>query len=295
MKKVGVLRGGKHDYENSIQKGGEIISHVFEKLSDKYKVLDIFVDKNNVWHFGGKQIQPAELMHKVDVVWNVSHPSFSNVLQSFSIPVVGHENFSNFIGESRVLLEEHMKKVDVKMPRHFIIPPYQKDFDGEEYKFIIKKAKEVHQKFSAPWIVRSFINNSNIGIHVAETFPELEKAIQDCVAHGASILVEELISGKNAFMHTVSDFRNEDVYSFPAGNFSKEEKDKLVSLAKDLHKHLHVKHYLKSNFVLHPKRGIFLTSVEFSPDLKDNSHFHKACNSVGASSHDVISHILESF
>lgn len=301
MKKVGVLRGGKYDYENSIQKGGEIISHVFDKLSDKYKVLDIFVDKDNIWHFNGKQIQPAELMHKVDVVWNVSHPGFSNVLQSFSIPVVGHENFSNFIGESRNLLEEHMKKVDVKMPRHFIIPPYQKDFDGEEYKFIIKKAKEVHQKFSAPWIVRSFINNSSVGIHVAETFPELEKAIQDCVNHGASILVEELISGKNAFMHTVSGFRNEDVYSFPCltagrllANFSKDEKEKLVNLSKDLHKHLHTAHYLKSNFVLHPKRGIFLTSVEFSPDLKDNSHFHKTCESVGTKSQDVVKHVLDS-
>jgi len=295
MKKVGVIRGGKYDYENSLKKGGELISHIVENLSDKWKVVDIFIDKNNIWHLSGKQIQPADLIHKVDVVWNVAHPSFSNVIQSFSIPCIGSECFSKIINESRSLLEEHMKKVGVKMPRHFIIPPYQEDFDGEEYKYILKKSKEVFEKFSSPWIVRSFVNDFSMGIHVAETFPELEKAITDGVAHGASILVEELISGKNAFMHTVSNFRDEDIYSFPTGNFSKEEKDKLNIISKDLHKHFNSSSYLKSNFVLHPKRGIFLTSVEFHPILKKGSHFDKTCQSVGTKTYTVVESILNSF
>jgi D-alanine-D-alanine ligase-like ATP-grasp enzyme len=294
MKRVGILRGGKNDYENSIEKGGELISHIVENLSDRWKVVDIFIDKDGNWHLSGKQIQPADLIHKVDVVWNVAHPSFSNVIQSFSIPCIGSNFFSSYVEKNRPVLEEHMKKIGVKMPRHFIIPPYQKDFDGEEYKFIIKKAKEVHQKFSAPWIVRSFVNNSSMGIHVAETFPKLVEAIEDGVNHDASILVEELISGKNAFMHTVSNFRDEDVYAFPAGNFSDIEKDKLIYWSKELHKHLGSFHYLKSNFVLHPKKGIFLTSVEFSPNLKQDSHFNKVCKSVGAETHNVVESILNS-
>jgi len=304
-KRVGILRGGQHDYENSLQKGGELILHITDKLGDKWQVFDIFIDKNNIWHLAGKEIKPALLMHKVDVVWNLAHPSFSNVLQSFSIPVIGHENFSNFIGESRALLEEHMKQIGVKMPKHLIIPVYQKDFDarpdernhpfgrGEEYKFVIKKAKEVHEKFSAPWIVQSLNKNSNMGIHVAETFPELERAIEDMVNHGESILVEEFISGKNAEMHSVSNFRGEDIYTFPAGNFSKEEKEKLTYLAEDLHKLFHIKSYLNSQFVLHPKKGIYLTSVNFCPDLKNDSTFNESCISVGAKMHHVVEHMLE--
>ncbi|MFH1608569.1 MAG: hypothetical protein ABH951_00930, partial [Patescibacteria group bacterium] len=81
---------------------------------------------------------------------------------------------------------------------------------------------------------------------------------------------------------------------FPAGNFSKIEKEKLNNLAKDLHRHIHAFSYLKSNFVLNFKKGIFLTSLEFSPDLKKDSHFDKICESVGAKSHDVVAHMLDS-
>ena len=71
LKRVGVLRGGegKH-YTSSLQKGGEIISHIFESLSDKYKVFDILIDKDNKWHLNGVPIVPADLLHRVDVVWN---------------------------------------------------------------------------------------------------------------------------------------------------------------------------------------------------------------------------------
>jgi len=294
MKRVGILRGGEKDYENSLEKGGELISHIVENLSDRWKVIDIFIDKDGIWYIAGKKFQPLDLIDKVDVVWNATHPSYSNVLKIFSILFIGFDFFSFDVSKSRTLLEEHMKKIGVKMPRHFIIPPYQKDFDGPLEKYIIKKAKEVHQKFSAPWIVRSFVNNSSMGIHVAETFPKLVEALEDGVNHDASILVEELISGKNAFMHTVSNFRDENIYAFPAGNFSDIEKEKLINLAKDLHKNFGVFHYLKSNFVLHPRKGIFLTSVEFSPDFKQGSHFHKVCESVGTKTHNVIESILNS-
>lgn len=294
IKRVGILRGGVGDYyENSLVKGGEIISHLLENLSDRYKPVDILIDKDGVWHIGGLPIQPADLMHRVDVIWNASHPSFSNIFENLSIPNIGTPAFSKAVGDSREILQEHMKKIGVQMPRHLIIPPFQKDFDEIEYKYIIKKSKEVFEKFPSPWIVKSFTNDSRMGVHVAETFQELVKAIEDGVNLGESILVEELISGKNAFMHTVSNFRGQDIYAFPAGNFSKSEKEKLIAMAKNIHNHIGASHYLKSNFVLNPKKGIFLTSVEFFPDLKKDSHFHKMCESVGAKTHNVIEHILD--
>jgi len=244
-------------------------------------------------------------MHRVDIVWNVSHPSFSNIFENLSIPNIGTPAFSKAVGESREILQEHMKKIGVQMPRHFILPVYQKDFDGPRNEYALKKAKEVFEKFSSPWIVRSLTPDLNAGVHVAKTFPELTDAIEDISKHQESILVEELISGKNAFMHTVSNFRGEDIYAFPArsgsetlqgrmtGNFSKSEKEKLIAMAKNIHSHIGASHYLKSNFVLNPKKGIYLTSVEFSPDLKKGSHFNQNCESVGAKMHHVTEHILD--
>ena len=297
-KRVGVLRGGEgRHYSPSIRKGGEIISHISENLSDKYKVYDILVDKNGVWHINGVPTMPAELIHKVDVIWNTSHPSFSVALDNLAIPNVGHGFFSSTLESSSEMLREHMKQIDVEMPRSIILPVYQKDFDGPRERYAIKKAKEIHEKFPAPWIVKSFTPESNMGIHLAKTFNELVGAIEDGVQHGQSILVEEFISGKVASFHSVPMFRGEDIYTFPLGNayghFSPEEKEKLASLAKNLHRHIGAEHYLKSDFILTPKGKVYLLQIDGMPDLSPDSHFSQVCISVGAQAHHVVDHILK--
>ncbi|HPS21759.1 MAG TPA: hypothetical protein PLO44_03070 [Candidatus Paceibacterota bacterium] len=294
-KRVGILRGGEHDYENSLAKGGELILHITEKLGDKWQVFDIFIDKDNVWHLTGKEIKPADLMHKVDVVWNVSLPSYTNVLQSFAIPYVGADVFHNTVIQNRAMLEEHMKKVGIKMPRHLVIPIYQKDFDGEKETFILKKAKEVHEKFAAPWIVKSFAQHSDMGIHIAKTFPELIESIADCINHGESILVEEFISGKNISTHSVAGFRNQDTYVFPnIENISKIEKENIMKAAEQLHKHFNNPKYLRSEFVLDLRGKVFLKNIQFNPELNKDSHFCQTCNYVGANPQDVVACILDS-
>jgi D-alanine-D-alanine ligase-like ATP-grasp enzyme len=296
-KRVGVLRGGiAEDYMPSLRRGGEIISHIMENLGEKYKVVDILVDRDGVWHLGGVPVLSSDLVHKVDVVWNATHPSFSNILQSMGIPYVGHGTFAHTLERSKEMLREHMAQIGVGMPRHIVIPVYQRDFDGPREKYAIKKAKEVHEKFGAPWIVTSYTTDANMGIHLAKTFPELVGAIEDGTKHEKSILVEEFISGKVAAVHSVPHFRGEEVYTFPLGNtfgrFSSEEKDKISNLAKDLHRHLGANHYLQLNFVMTPRGKVYLTHFESTPDFKPGSHLTEVCESVGAKMHHVVEHIL---
>ena len=305
MKKVvGILRGGTwENYEKSLSEGGKIISHIFENLFNKWKPVDILVDKNGNWHLAGLPIKPAQLMNKVDVVWNMSHPSYSKTLLDFSIPNIETNLFSKTL-VSREMLREHMKKIGINMPRGFVIPVYQKDFDGPVEEYAIKKAKEVFEKFASPWIVKPLVEDLNIGIHIAKNFPELIGAIVDCVEHQKSILVEEFIFGKNASVHSVAGFRGENAYSFPPienrdgviispGKFSFTEKEKLMNLVKKIYHHINTSQYLKSDFVLHPSGGIYLTHIEFSPNLDPDSCFHKSCESVGTEAHNIIEHILE--
>ena len=298
IKRVGILRGGagKH-YATSLQKGGEIISHIFEKLSHKYKPVDIFIDKNHIWHCGGVPINPGDLMNKIDIAWNVAHPSLSSILDSLSIPHISTPAFSSTLENSRDLLQEHIKEIGLQMPRSIVLPVYQKDFDDPRERYAIKKAKEVFEKFSSPWIVKSFTKDSNMAIHLAKTFPELVNAIEDGAKHEKSILVEEFIAGKVASVHTIPMYRGEDIYTFPLGNsfgnFSAGEKEILAHVAKDLHKHIGAKHYLKSDFVLNSHGRVYLLQIESIPDLKPNSHFSQVCESVGAKMHHGVEHILE--
>ena len=297
IKRVGVLRGGagKH-YASSLRKGGEIIFYISENLGDKYKPVDILIDKNYIWHCGGVPINPSDLASRIDIAWNTTHPSLSNILDSLSIPNIGASAFSFTLENSRDMLREHIKNIGIEMPRSIILPVYQQDFDGPIEKYPIKKAKEVFEKFSSPWIVKSFTEDANMAIHLAKTFPELVRAIEDGVKHDKSILVEEFIAGKVASVHSVPMFRGEEIYIFPLGNafggFSAEEKENLATLAKDLYRHIGAKHYLKSDFVLNPRGQVYLLQIEGNPDLKTDSHFSQVCESVGAKPHHIIEHIL---
>ncbi len=294
-KRIGIIRGGGGEYyASSLKSGGDIILHIVENLGEKYKPVDILIDKDCIWHVNGLPINPGDLISKVDLVWNTSHPSFSNIIESLSIPHIGT---SPFLSGSRDFLREHIKKIGMTIPRHILFSVYQKDFDGDRNKYAIKKAKVVFEKFGSPWIVRSLTNDSNMGIHLAQTFNELVRAIEDGVKHETSIVVEEFIPGKVASLHSVPNFRGQDFYIFPPvnvfGNFSSEEKEKLFIAVKNLHNHIGAKHYLKSDFLLNSRGKIYLLDFKSTPNLKSSSHFSQACESVGAKMHHVVEHILE--
>lgn len=308
-KRVGVLRGGTgNNYRSSLLKGGNIIAHIAENLGDKYKIVDILIDKNGVWHLGGLPIDPPELTHKIDLAWNVADPNFSIILDHFSIPNVSNSSFFSSLENNNDLLRNSMKNAGVVMPRSVVLPLYQEDFDaslpsqvgswqGSRERYAIKKAKEIHEKFGAPWIVKSFTPDRNMAIHVAKTFGELVGAIEDGVKHEKSVLVEELILGKVATLHSMPDFRSEKIYTFPFGkfasSFSSSEKEELTSFVRDLYKNIGAKHYLKADFVLSPTRGICLLGIDGTPDFRVNSHFNEACESAGVKTHNIIEHILE--
>ncbi len=304
IKRVGILRGGNgSNYHASLKHGGDIILQIQENLSNKYKPVDILIDKEGIWHVGGLPIHAEDLPSKIDLAWNTAHPSFSNDLNNLFIPHVKNGAFASTLKDSKDMLKEHMKSMGVSMPRSILIPFYQEDFDGDRERFAIKKAKEVHEKFGAPWIVKSFTPDKSMGIHLAKTFDQLVGAIEDGVNHNQSILVEEFISGKIASMHSMRGFREyvprikSGIYIFPMGNsygeFSEEEKFNLSSLVREIYEHIGANHYLKTDFVMNPRGKVYLLNIELDPDLRSESHFVQVCDLAGVKPHHVVEHILE--
>lgn len=301
--RVGVLRGGVgENYEKSIKEGGEVLSFLTDYLGHKYKIHDIFIDTDGVWHFSGLPILPGELINKIDVVWNTTHPTNANILKSVSMPAVSSSQFSHALLNNPSLLKEHMQSVDVPMARSIVFPVYQEDFDGPVEKYINTKAREVWQKFSPPWIVKPFSPNANIGVRVAKTFPELVEAVNDLVASGESILVEELIYGKEARVHAVPGFRGEEIYVLPPaevtgdtvrlGSFKQTEKEKLLNFAKKICKHIGATHYIDSAIVMTPKGKIYLKKISLAPDLNQDSCLHRSLEYLGVGREEVLEHML---
>jgi D-alanine-D-alanine ligase-like ATP-grasp enzyme len=294
IKIVGIVRGGSDEnYKKSLHLGGQVFSCINENLSSQWKPIDILIDKEEVWHHRGLPTKLPELINKVDLLWNFAHPKYFSLLENLSIPNINFSVFSKIIIEDKNKLKEHIQNIDIQIPRHMIFSAYSKDLDGPKEKYILKKAQEVLNKFPAPWIVKTFIPESNTNIFLVKTFPELINTLRDVFNSNKSVLIEEFIPGKIIPVHLLSGFRSKDVYIFPLGRFLEKEKKEIEEKALRIFKHLQEKNYLRADFLLSSKNKIYLINLEFSPDLSENSYFLKACEDVGARASDVINHILE--
>lgn len=290
--KIGIIRGGEENYDDSLTRGSKVILHVLEKMPD-YKLYDIFLDKENTWHLNGLPTSPMNVSREVDVAYNVGHPSFGKILENFGGRVVQPSSLAFGLVQNRPLLQNYLKQLGVKMPRTVLLPAYQEDIDGNIDRYTIKKAREVFEKFGAPYIVRALNHSKLVGIHVARTYPELIDSIYDVLSHGESVLVEELIGGKVVSAHTLRDFKGNKIYAMPMPGYKHKEKEDILNLAKKLHEQLDAGPYLKSDFVIHPKRGVFCVNLDLHPNIEEESAFCRNCRDTGLNPNDILKHFFK--
>jgi D-alanine-D-alanine ligase len=327
MIKVGVVRGGiSGEHEVSLLSGACVLSHLrSERMNNKYHAIDIFIDKDGIWHINGLPTSMDKIAHKVDVVFNALHGDYGEdgkiqqELEQWGIPYTGSGPLSSAIGYNKFLSKQEFAKLGIKTPRHILFPAYQEDFDGEKEEYSLKKAKEVWERFAPPWIVKPLTGGSSMGVHVCKTFESLVNAFKVGVNEKVSVLVEEFINGKEATVGVINDFRGQDIYALPPieiripktsaffdneikyngqsqeicpGNFSDGEKRELEKLASLIHHGLDLKHYSRSDFIVHPRKGIYALEVNTLPGLTGESLMPKALNAVGSSLPDFIEHII---
>jgi len=327
MIKVGVVRGGiSGEYEVSLKTGSNVLSHLRgDKLNQTYKVIDILIDKNGVWHINGKPVSTSDVFHSVDVVFNALHGDFGEdgrvqqMLDQWKIPYTGSGAFASALGYNKVLSKEQFTRLGVKTPNHLIIPQYQEE-DGDLEIYAVRVAKQIHDKLTPPWIVKPLSGGSSVGMKMCRTYPDLINAFLEGVNKDVDVLIEEMIEGKEATVGVVNNFRDKAVYVLPPieiripksknffdyeakytgvseeicpGNFSREEKEELEKLAEIIHTGLNLDHYSRSDFIVHPKKGIYALEVNTLPGLTDESLVPKMLNAVGATVPEFIDHIIK--
>ena len=77
------------------------------------------------------------------------------------------------------------------------------------------------------------------------------------------------------------------------GNFTESEKKEIENMAIQAHKALGLSHYSRSDFIIHPKRGIFILESNTLPGLTEESLLPKALKAVGASVSHFLDHVIE--
>jgi len=352
MIKVGVIRGGiSGEYEVSLASGAQVLEHLrSDKMNKKYKPVDIFIDRDGIWHVNGIPTTMDKIIHKVDVIVNALHGDYGEdgkvqqLLEQWGIPYTGSGPFASAIGYNKLLTKQEFSKLGINTPKHILFPVYQEDFDpvrerpreasasvtsgrlfsngvdGPKDKYALKKAREVLERMPPPWIVKPLTGGSSMGMHICKTFQSLIDAFKDGVNGKVSVLVEEFIKGKEATVGVIDNFRGKNVYTLPPieiripktsaffdneikyngqsqeicpGNFTDEEKIELERLASLIHTGLDLSHYSRSDFIIHPKRGIFALEVNTLPGLTSESLMPKALSAVGSDLPEFIEHIIK--
>lgn len=327
MIKVGVIRGGiSGEYDVSLKTGSNVLAHLRgDKLNKIYKPIDILIDKEGVWHISGKPVAISDVFHSVDVIFNALHGDFGEdgkvqqILDQWKIPYTGSGAFASAMGYNKALAKEQFALLGVKSPRYLIVYAYEgHGLPTESY--AKKVAKKIHDTLPPAWILKPLSGGSSVGMRICKTYPELVNAFMEGINTNTDVLVEELIEGKEATVGVVNNFRGKSVYVLPSieiripktksffdfeakytgvseevcpGNFSREEKEELERLAQIIHTGLNLDHYSRSDFIIHPKKGIYALEVNTLPGLTSESLLPKMLHAVGSDVPTFIDHIIK--
>jgi len=315
--RVGVLRGGpSNEYEVSLKTGATVLKNL---SNEKYNPIDIFIDKKGIWHIGGKPLKPFDALKNVDVVFNALHGNFGedgklqHILENHHVKFTGSGSFASALGMNKVLAKEVFKKNKLKTPLSKTI---SKTVDSKLN--VNEIISQIIKSFPLPIVVKPVTSGSSVGISIVKDYGSLEEALKIAFEHSDAVLIEEFIQGKEATCGVIDGFRDQDCYALPPieirpysgkffdyeakykgksdeivlGNFSEIEKREIENLAILAHQALGLRHYSRSDFILHPKRGIFILESNSLPGLTEESLLPKALHSVGASLSHFLDHIV---
>ena len=318
--RVGVLRGGpSSEYEISLQTGGNVLKSLREKLSDKYHSRDILIDKKGNWHIDGMPTTPKELASRLDVAFNALHGAYGedgtvqHLFEVHGLPFTGSKSLPSAVGMNKVLARKVFEN-------HGIKTAIGKEILSDDIRAdVISVARELFRSFPIPAVIKPVSAGSSVGVSIVATQDELIEGLRKAAQHGPSVLIEEYIKGTEVTVGVIEGFRNQEIYTLPAveirpyspffdyqakyAGMSEEivparlphkTKEELAKMAKKAHQSLGLRHYSRSDFIIHPKRGIYILETNTLPGLTDESLVPKALRSVGSDTYELIDHLIQS-
>ena len=317
-KRIGVLRGGpSNEYEVSLQTGANVLSVLREKFDSVYEARDIFIDRKGKWHIDGIPAKPEEIIRKIDIAFNALHGTYGEdgKIQSFfeahSFPFTGSGALGSALGMNKALtkkvLQDHGLKV--ALSKTISSEDITKDVDA-----IVRL---LFTSFILPGVVKPNASGSSVGVSIVKDYSDLPKALNEAAKHSDTVLIEEFIPGIEATCGVIENFRGQALYALPPveirpktqffdyeakyqgkseeivpATFSDSNKKKIETMAREIHNALGLRHYSRSDFIIHPRRGIYVLEVNTLPGLTGESLIPKALRAIGSNVHELVAHLI---
>jgi D-alanine-D-alanine ligase len=311
--KVAVLRGGPGvESEVSMRSG----KNVLENLPEKYIPMDVFIAKDKSWYLDGVAIAPEKLFKNVDVVFNAMHGEYGEdgkvqqLMDQFGVKYTGSKALASALGMNKVLAKDIFIKAELKTPVYKVVKK------GDNLEGI---DAAIFKTCPMPAIVKPGGSGSSIGVSVVKTQKEIIPAIEKAFKYCDVIIVEEFIKGKEVTCGVLEKFRGEPIYSLLPleiatpkefeffgyeakysdcisticlANLSDKEKKEVQRVTSEAHRVLGLRHYSRADFIVSPKRGIYILEVNTLPGLTKNSLLPKSLEAVGCSFSYFLDHVI---
>jgi D-alanine-D-alanine ligase len=312
--RVAVLRGGpSSEYEVSLKTGETVLKH----LPSKYEGIDVFISKDGKWHVHGLEKNPADALKHVDVAFIALHGQFGEdgkvqrILEHLGVPFTGSESLPSAVAMNKHLTKNALKhlKDNIKMAAHKLFTREQIEEQGPY---------EIFRLIPHPSVVKPLSAGSSVGITIVKTFFDLESALKSALEHSDTVIIEEFIEGGEATCGVVDHFRGErhyplmpieilpssEFYDYDSkyvseetryvipGGFDEETKKLIQEAAQAVHRDLGLKHYSRSDFIVHPKRGVYFLEVNTLPGMTSHSLIPKSIEAVGSSLPEFLDHVI---
>ena len=310
--RVGILRGGpSNEYDVSLRTGDNVI----KSLPEKYLATDILISKEGEWHTGGFRREPVSVLSQVDVIFNALHGKYGEdgkvqkLLETYGVPFTGSASLPSSLAISKAASRKILSGYSIKFPVHIVLTHKDNTF---------RRLSEVFRSFLLPSVIKPVSSGSSLGVSLATDLQSFLKGVEVAFRHSPNVIVEEYLKGREATCGVLESEVKGGFYSLPPveiivppgslfslelkygggakeicpGRFDNEEKEQIQDLAIAVHRALGLRHYSHSDFIIVPRRGIYLLEVNALPGLTEASLFPKALSAASLSMGDFLDHTL---
>ena len=311
--KVAVLRGGpSSEYDVSLKTGKSVL----DNLPSEYLPTDVFISKKGEWLVDGISVDPQRIFQANDVIFNALHGEYGEdgKLQRFldhsQVKYTGSGALASALAMNKVMAKEIFISAGLKTPVFKVIKKGEITHDI---------AHRIFTTFPMPAVIKPNGSGSSVGVSLVGKISEIVPAIDKALKHADTVIIEEFISGREATCGVIEKFKGKEVYpllpieirkpkentffDYDAkysgkseevcpGNFSKKETEMIEEMAVRAHKALGLRHYSRSDFIVHPKRGVYILETNTLPGLTKESLLPKSLTAVGSSLSQFLDHVI---
>ncbi len=321
--RVGVLRGGiGPEYNISLETGSYVLTHLPRQ---KYRPVDILIDRDGMWHQNGVAMEPERLIDHVDIIFNALHGvdgedgRIQKFLEDHGIPFIGSDSLSSALTGFKHATKDRLKAIGYKTPKYAVLKGLfiQAD-DAERLNHIRRKAMEVFKKMPGPWIVKPILGSASTHTYLVTTFAELVSILQHLSDTFNEILVEEYVEGREVASAILEGYRNEAHYAMPihevtrkniedvegpkalglhrvyvVGNsLEMKQKKEIEEMTRNIHREFGMSDYSLVEYIISPTKGIQVIEVDSVPILGHGAALHTMLESIGMGESEFIDHLI---